>query len=308
MSPEKQIENKELVSDINKDILHKLKPETVEILGRARKIAGIPIRLEWGLENEFDRGDFGNSGGVMDGSWIKDFCLIKCNPECFSNLNHIVAHESLHILRQRQLPFNEYKVAVALEQNVWRAWRTRPQILDEIIGLIKQNFRPALKSYDYFSSWVKEIIQLLGNMPEDIQIESFIWENYKFLHEEQLTTLVNQTWGTQKLFSEFCDFKHRSPPTLYSLWLSLQTPRIIFAGALFKGIMGEKLLPELDFFQKSKGLKEFETGREFLLEILKEDNGLLGSYTLIDYWGKRLGIEGWYTWVKPEEIKNRTKD
>jgi hypothetical protein len=284
-----------IMSDVDENLLRMLEPETIRILEKVEKITGLPIRVKWESNNDLEYDNVGEIIGLVDVSGIdKDFHLVRCNPRFVGHINHTLVHESMHILRRWQAPFNKWKFLALPEQNLWTTIiGTKPQIKDELIELIKRGLLSPSESYNFFCNWVRDVLFTLACIPEDIRIEMSIWNNYGFIRKEQIKSLLVQIMDVSELYDEHYAHKLGCPPTLYSLKLAISSAYIIFACCT---------LGEITLLKQSKGIKEFDMRRRLLVEGLdKKDRGFIGDCSDIDRWAKMLGIEGWFTWIIGKE-------
>ena len=99
-------------------------------------------------------------------------------------LDHLIAHECGHIYRMSNVPFEERKIPATNNDN-------RRLALSQIEGdrIRLSRIIPVEQFDQLFNMWFNGIIQQITNIPEDMRIEKWIFDNYPDLRKSQVVSI-----------------------------------------------------------------------------------------------------------------------
>lgn len=258
--------------------IRNLKDETKAILEETEKISGKPIVF-------IHKPDLPVQALVKIARSSMDHHIIIYSGTDSSILNHNIVHECGHIRRyysvkkeERLMPFSDQGAKIDAITDIEKR-------AGSFIKKIPINLR-----YQLIPIWINGLVQQVTNLPSDIYIEQWIFNNYPSLHDDQERSL-KQTHlkATNCLRSE----------------IQSQIPDHIINSSI---AMNYAFFKKIDKISGSSFFKAFEqssvrkTGEKLYLCLDNDDNGLIGDISIIDTWSRILQIKDWFKWTDFENI------
>jgi len=198
-------------------------------------------------------------------------------------LNHIIAHECGHIIRIFQAEPSKRVVPFSSSNNFVLASKEMENDIKKISRLIpKSKFDSLLKML--FDGLITQIT----NLPVDIKIEEWIYNEYPGLREYQRMSLKKQV--EEALSGLSPNIKSITPSKIY---IASHTMNYAFFNALSR---------KLNYpFEYEKN--EFKIKGDKLIDISeKYENNFEGDITKINEWAEVLNISNWFGWMDFEKI------
>lgn len=215
--------------------------------------------------------------------------IIKYNPNEVEYLDHIVAHECGHLLRDWP----------ALQSGSYREMEYTPRTVEAA----KRVLIPEIRATEYSPEraersalrYVKALLQVLYNMPIDIRIEHW-------LHNEHTDLIPCQAEHVTHLLRESDKpMPHFAPETV-------RNAHLVFGAAYARAmapILGDEQRCYTELLISSVPREADHTARR-LLQILDEipDANHESDIQAVDLWAEELGFTGWYAWklYHPESL------
>ena len=199
-------------------------------------------------------------------------------------INWTVVHECGHIIRLFGAHIEDRKIPMSsLENRVAGA----KQLSNEILTLAK--FIPDEDVLEYFNLWFLGVIEWLTSMPQDVQIEKWIYDNYVEIRNEQRILL-------DRIMMEgaLCLNKQMTPEIVYETMVCLN---YAFAVCI-DSILGTDYTNPYDAVYDRFG----ECALGIVNIVLQEDKGYKQDIENIDKIAELLGIRSWYSWTDFENI------
>lgn len=202
-----------------------------------------------------------------------------------SLLSHQIAHECGHIRRYYTAPKERRLVP-----------GSNPHTNQAAIAHVEKNSKNFLKSlpidlrYRMIPVWINGLVYQATNLPPDIYIEKWIFENFPALRNDQRRSL---------------GLTHMHASKILKLDLRSQFPKIITDSSCAMNYAFYKKIDEITgstFFNNFKQMPGREVGEELYRCIQEEDGGLVGDIDLINEWAEVLHIRDWFTWTDFENI------
>lgn len=201
-------------------------------------------------------------------------------------LDHLIAHECGHIYRIWGVPPEERKMVYTDDENKHHALS---QIGDELLKLT--NKIPMEKLGKIFDLWFYGIIRQVTNIPVDMRIEKWIFDNYPELRESQISTIDRQMKEGAQVLSK--RVKDLTPKKLYDASNYINCS---FAIAM------ESLLKK-KYTAPYRNTPYTGLGSELADLVLKsEDRGFNQDIEIINQWTEMLSLKGWYYWRDFEDV------
>lgn len=213
--------------------------------------------------------------------------VIFFNPKYSKTLSHLVAHECGHIFRifsaspdQRLMPVHTRNCRRLFVASI-------SSDVKSISSRLKVDMNPLI------DIWLGGLITQLTNHPEDIKIETWIFNTYPELREIQANSIDGQFEQAKKALTSVSVVEN----TPDSVYLASNIMNYVF----FK-YLGSFLGKEYTYiFDKRNDIK---TKGEELFEITEKynNNTNMADFKMIDRWAAYLGMEKWFDWADFEDI------
>jgi len=203
-----------------------------------------------------------------------------------SILDHLIAHECGHINRMWDVPPGDRIVPASNEENKRLALT---QIGEDLNKLAKSI--PVEHLGEVSNMWFHGIIRQVTNIPVDMRIEKWIFDNYPELRRSQVSSIDRQMReGAQVLSKRVEDF---TPKKIYDASNYINCS---FAIAM-ESLIGKKYTaPYRSTPYTGLGSKLAD------LVIRSEDRGFKQDIEIINQWTEMLGLKGWYYWADFEDV------
>ncbi len=214
--------------------------------------------------------------------------LVLFDPAESRFLDHLVAHESGHILRFHRAEPQERVVPVLTGERRSRALR---QLLPDIQTLVKRGI-PEAAIAEVYSIWLSGTIAQLSDTPADIRIERWIWRDFPDLRQAQEASLRHQVKTLQLVASPAVQ-----TVTPKSVWRASNAMNYALVRAI------SELFSDKTLLRPYAGSWAMSAGDE-LYRMVDEspDLGLADDRRLSNLWAERLGFRGWYEWRRLDEL------
>jgi len=200
---------------------------------------------------------------------------------------HLIAHECGHILRIFRAPPDQRLMPVS-SRNCRRMFVAHvSEDIKKASKIVKGPINPLI------DIWLNGIILQVTNYPEDMNIESWIYNDYPELKEDQEKVIESQfDQVVQALTSE--SIIRTTPDEVFE---AAQVMNYVFFKRIGKLLRKNYLKP----FQSWKKIQE---KGEDLLEITEKnmaDHDTV-DFSMINRWAEFLGVEKWFCWADFEDI------
>ena len=201
-------------------------------------------------------------------------------------LDHLIAHECGHIYRIWGVPPEERKMVYTDDENKHHALS---QIGDELLKLTKEI--PMEKLGKIFDMWFHGIISQVTNIPVDMRIETWIFDNYPELRESQISSIDRQMKEGAQVLSK--RVKNLTPKKLYDTSNYINCS---FAIAMESLLKKKYTTPYRNTSYIGLGSKLAD------LVMKSEDRGFNQDIEIINQWTEMLNLKGWYYWRDFEDV------
>lgn len=201
-------------------------------------------------------------------------------------LDHLIAHECGHIYRMWDVPPEDRKIPATNDEN-------RRLALTQIEGDIAKLTKvfPVEQLNQLASMWFNGIIQQITNIPEDIRIEKWIFDNYPDLRRSQVVSIDRQMKESVQVLSK--RIEGISPKKIYDASNHINCS---FAISM-ESLIGKK------YTAPYRNTSYLELGRKLAdLVIRSDDKGYKQGIEIIDQWTELLGLKGWFYWIDFEDV------
>ena len=201
-------------------------------------------------------------------------------------LDHLIAHECGHIYRMELVKISDRKVPASNLQNKHFALN---QIEDDLEKM-SQNF--SVNQLSQLSNiWFDGIIRLVTNIPVDMRIETWIFNEYPELRKTQKKSIDLQMRDNIQVLSK--RIESLTPDKIYYCNNVMN-----FAFAKFmESLIGKK------YTTQYRHSKYADLGNKLAdLVITTEDMGYKQDIEIIDKWTEMLDLQGWFYWTDFENL------
>ena len=208
--------------------------------------------------------------------------IIQIKENSTARVNHIIAHECGHILRTMAAAPTERVVPSSNPKTLTRAF---DDLKDELAAV------PAQARDDLFNLWVSGTINQLVNLPVDVRIESWLYENYPEFRDTQKKSIeVDVKNCLSGLSSQVMDITIKS--------VFKRSNAMVYA--YLKGISG---ITGKDYGTEYESYRDIiELGETLYACFEPEDKGFKQDIATIDRWAEILNIKDWFTWIGFEDV------
>lgn len=210
--------------------------------------------------------------------------IIYYKPVHNDIINYIIAHECGHIIRtfqektNRVIPYPDEETMKIAMEDIEK--NSKAQYPDDIKKTL-------------YKLWINGIVSQLTNVPEDIRIEKWIFNNYPEIRKSQKEALEKQS----------NDILGAIEPRIKEM-----TPDFLYNGS---GVINYYYLMSINDIFKSNALNVMETTSFFhqaekifaeIKKTMEEKNSLSGSIRIVNYLAENLGFSNWFKWKDFENI------
>ena len=208
--------------------------------------------------------------------------IIQIKENSAARVNHIIAHECGHILRTMAAEPAEKVIPASNSKTQTRAFDD----LKNELGTV-----PAQARNDLFNLWVSGMINQLVNLPMDVRIESWLYEDYPEFKDTQKKSIeVDVKNSLAGLSDQLKDI------TIESVFK--RSNAMVYA--YLKGISG---ITGKDYVADYESYKDIIKLGEALYDCFEpEDKGFKQDIATINRWAEILDIKGWFTWIGFEDV------
>ena len=203
-------------------------------------------------------------------------------------LQHLIAHECGHLVRIYSAEEEDRVVPATTRETLTNAYR---DIKDDIKS--KYNNLSEDRLGKFIKSIYEGLVRQVTNMPVDIMIEKWIYNNYPKLHENQLKSIEKQADDAYKILN----YNEKEFPK--KIYFCTNVMNYVFLRLVGMSINEKFLSP---FYNT----KYVSPGKELAKITENEyDDSYLGDIEMINKWAKYLDIDGWFEW-RDFESSNRS--
>lgn len=213
--------------------------------------------------------------------------IIQYRTDYDNLINHLVAHECGHVLRMFATPLSKRLVPATTEQEKNYALL----VMKEDLDLLRTRIGGELVDR-MLDMWFEGIVRQLTNMPPDIMIERWLWNNYPDLREFQVKSIYSQQQEAVQALSE--EIRRMSPARVYEVSIIMNIAFFRIVGRY----LGENFVKPYNntpiLLERGKKLANMTTSEQ------KDDYE--GDIDMINRWADYLGLENWFTWTSFEDV------
>lgn len=211
---------------------------------------------------------------------------IYYKQEHYELLQHLIAHECGHLIRLYRAAEKDRVVPATHEKTIERAYN---EIEGDIQDLSKKLPQDALAKY--IKTLYEGIVRQVTNLPVDIMIEKWIYNNYPKLRDNQLKSIEKQAKQSLEVLDR--------DPRLF--------PKKFY---YCSNVMNYVFLRHVGFTIKKKFIQPY-SNTQFLIpgkklsKITKDEykNSFSGDVAMINRWAQFLEIKDWFEWRDFEKYK-----
>lgn len=212
--------------------------------------------------------------------------LIYYKKEHDEIINHLIVHECGHLLRIFRCPENQRLIPYSNQSLKYAALK---KIENEIVGLTK--ILPEDRIATIIDFWYDGLIRQVTNLPPDIMIEKWIYDQFPMLRSLQLKSIKKQHAEAVAGLTE--KFRKITPHT------------ILFAS----NVMNYAFLRILGLYIGQNFIRQYSStiyigkGKE-LAAITEKDytNSHEGDNIMINKWAAFVNISDWFKWRGFEDV------
>ena len=262
-------------------LFHQLHPETQKVLKMAHKIAG--------KEPLIKRVDTlpHNTRAVLKRPTIpsRPFEIFYRKGE-ERVLDHLIVHETGHIVRLYRVPESERLAAfVSQEHRRYAALQLAAQ--DEFIPLLADGLSPETIG-DMMADWHEALAEQVANGPADLRIEQWIFERFPGLRKIQERSLTEEV---QRGYESFHPLVRQTVPTsIYWPTLAMNAAQAWHVASLF----GKPEILGPYNTQQLTGIGE-DLAR-MVLDV--PDQGHRSDMAATNKWAKEMKLTEWFEWTE----------
>jgi hypothetical protein len=262
----------------------RLLPDTQELLREIHDLTGLPVDVQC---QPALRGKARAVYIACDPTAERHRILYDPKYERF--LDHLVAHECGHIVRVAAASPSDRALPVMTSAQRYEASLQLLPGIEDLLerGIIQPEYLDTL-----LPLWLSGTVYQLHNTPADIHIERWLHREFPGLRKIQAASLMSQA---------------REAHQVLGPEIELCTPRLVWDAsnamnyALMKSAM-DLFGPE-EFVRPYEGTKAEAVGTELLAMVdSTPDTGLVGDRQLSERFAERLGLKGWLTWRRIDDL------
>lgn len=211
--------------------------------------------------------------------------LILYKAEHDEVINHLIAHECGHALRMFAAPGEKRLIPSTNEQLKLKALveiEPETQRLSPVL--------PSDKLAQVVNLWYSGIIKQLTNLPPDIMVEKWIYDEYPTLRPYQSRSINKQ---------------HKDAVAGLSMQVAKMTPRKILDASnvmnyAFFRIVGMHF--GVNYVRPYNSSPYFDKGKKLATITENYVDSYEGDIEMVNKWADFLGLSGWFTWTDFENI------
>lgn len=208
--------------------------------------------------------------------------VILYHPDYQRYLGYMVAHECGHVLRMYGVPEEQRKLP-AITGEHRRAFVSEFQ--GEILKLRRQGV-PEAALADITAMWHGGIIRQLANVPVDMRIERWLYEDYAGLREQQVPALEEQMRVNRQALAGAV--RENTPRKLYYANNAMNAAYARYLA---------HLLRDSRYFNRYRGTAFDEVCRRLGDELWEApDRGYAEDMRTIERWSTLFGLDRWWEW------------
>lgn len=201
-------------------------------------------------------------------------------------INHLVAHECGHLLRMFAAPADKRLIPYSDKEKEDKA---KVEIKDDIKAISSSLSPELLQSMT--TMWHQGLIRQLTNMPPDIMIEKWLYDEYPQIRPYQLRTIQKQLQEATAGLSD--KIRIMTPGKIYDA--------SHFMNYAFFRIVGFHL--GVNFVKEYNNTKYVRRGKELAAITEKEYiNTYEGDIKMITTWAEFLQLSTWFGWMHFESM------
>jgi hypothetical protein len=208
--------------------------------------------------------------------------VLKIKESSLFRVNHIIVHECGHILRMAQADPAE---RVVPSSNAETAEKALSDLKTEMLAL------PEAARNELHELWTTGLISQLVNLPVDVRIERWIYNNYPAFREIQIKSLAVDVHNCLLGLSD--KIRRNTIESIFN-----KSNAMVYAYLRgIKTVTGEDYTAE---FKKYPDIKK--TGRKLYRCLESEDEGFAQDVKTINTWAEILKIKEWFIWIGFEDM------
>jgi hypothetical protein len=258
-----------------------LKKSVNEILKKVKQITGKGIEF-------IEKNDLTTFAGIKMARKNMPSHLIFYKKEHNEVINHLIAHECGHVLRIFSVPEDKRLISRTDDQIKLNALA---EIEPEIQELSK--FLPFDRLAQIVNLWYDGTVRQVTNLPQDIIIEKWIYDEYPELRPYQLQSIKKQ--NEEALLGLSPEVKKITPRKFLDVSNIMNYAFFRILGFHF-GVNFIKPYTNTQYIGKGKELSSL-TENEYM------DN-YDGDIQMIKKWAEFLQLSNWFEWINIESTPN----
>jgi len=208
--------------------------------------------------------------------------IIKVKENSTARVNHIIVHECCHILRVMQAQPSQRVIPSTNTRTTEKAFDALKSELSAV---------PARVRDEIFKLWVSGIVNQLVNLPVDVRVEKWLYENYPEFRDIQNKSVEMDVENCLLGLSD--QVRNNTIESIFK-----KSNAMVYA--YLKGVSS---ITGKDYGSEFEPYKDIALLGEALYACFEpEDKGYTQDVETINKWAKLLDIEGWFTWIGFEEV------
>lgn len=232
-------------------------------------------------EQKFDLADTWASAKIARGD--DQYHTILYHPDYQRHLGYLIAHECGHILRMYGVPERQRMLpGVTVEHR--RAFVNEIKT-DKLEELARHGLPDHLLA-QVVTMWHGGIVRQLANIPVDMRIERWLYQEHPGLRLNQIPALEEQMLVNRQALSTMVE-----DSTPYKLFYANNAMNAAYARYV------SRLLREARYFNRYQGTPFEEIGTRLGDEVGETPDGGYGEdMRTVEQWSSLLGLDGWWEW------------
>lgn len=207
-------------------------------------------------------------------------------------LNHLIAHEGGHLIRIFEAPESKRITPFTDQEHIKVA-------MTEMKGELKKSslLLPGVQINPLLNMWIYGLVLQLTNLPPDLMIEKWLYDNYGELRDFQLKSIKIQ-W--------------KDAIAALDKKVKAITPKKVFNSSNIMNYAFFRVISSYinyDFMEPYSSTAFIKKG-EKLVEINQRDykNNFEGDVEKINEWANSLNLSKWFSWRNFEDIPNNYEE
>src|SRR5919198_610292 len=197
-------------------------------------------------------------------------------------VDHLIAHECGHVMRLWSVSPEERRLATSDRELQVAAIE---QLGDELTRLANKGIPPEVLAR-MFETVYHGTVRQVTNVPIDLCIERWLYEDYPGLREAQRESLLSQLREAQQVLAP--NIAQATPPTVFHASNAMNC-------AFARGVA--RLYDEPNLAEPYRDSPFWTIGGDLLTLLDRVRDDAQGDVEVVDRWAERLHVQGWYRWA-----------